>query len=65
MESSSRGQLLLRCICAYVELDVLASFDIHTDETIAFGRGVADEFIKLANVSYLPKTLGVVIANLT
>lgn len=65
VESGSRGQLLLRCIRAYVELDVLASFDIHTDETIAFGRGVADKFIKLANVSHLPKTLGVVIANLT
>ena len=65
VESSSCGQLLLCCIRAYVELDVLALFDIHTDEIIAFGRGVADKFVKLANVSHLPKILGIVIANLT
>ena len=34
-------------------------------ETIAFSQGMADKFIKLANVSHLPKTLGVIIANLT
>ena len=62
VESGSCGQLLLRCICAYVKLDVLASFDINMDETIAFGQGVADKFIKLANVSHLPKPLGIVIA---
>ena len=40
--SSNRGKLLLCCIRAYVELDALASFDLHTDRTIAFGRMVAD-----------------------
>ena len=34
VESGSRGQLLLRCIPAYVKLDVLVLFNIHTDETV-------------------------------
>ena len=50
-ESSDRGKLLLCCVCAYVELDLLASFDIHTDETVQFGRQVADRFVELVNVS--------------
>ena len=52
VDSGPRGQLLLCCVRAYVELDVLASLDIHTDETIAFGREVANRFLKLANVSH-------------
>jgi len=52
-ESGGRGVLLLRCVRAYVELDLLASFDVHTDQTIVFGRAVLDRFVKLANVSYL------------
>ena len=52
VNSGDRGKLLLRCVRAYVELDTLASFEVHTDQTIAFGRTVADQFIKLANVSH-------------
>lgn len=51
--SGDRGRLLLRCVRAYVELDLLASFDVHTDETITFGRAALNQFIKLANVRYL------------
>ena len=53
VESGDRGKLLLRCVRAYVELDILARFDIHTDQTIAFGRSVLDKFVKLANVRFL------------
>lgn len=48
-----RGYRLLRCVRAYVELDVLASFELHTDETIRYGKTVAERFVKLANVSHL------------
>ena len=52
-ESGDRGILLLRCVRTYAELDLLASFDVHTDQTITFGRARLDRFVKLANVSYL------------
>lgn len=42
---------LLACIRAYVELDVLASFDLHTDTTIKYGRKMEEKFFKLAHVS--------------
>ena len=47
------GRRLLRCIRAYVELDLLASFDVHTDKTIEYGRAVVTRFSKLMNVSQL------------
>ena len=47
------GHCLLRCIRAYVELDLLASFEVHTEGTIKRGRMVAERFVKLANVSDL------------
>jgi microcystin degradation protein MlrC len=46
-----KGCRLLRCVRAYVELDILASFDVHTDITIQLGRAAAARFFKLANVS--------------
>ena len=52
-ESGDRGILLLRCVRAYVELDLLASFDVHTDQTITFGREILDQFVELVNVSHL------------
>ena len=48
---SADGRRLLSCIHAYVELDLLASFDVHTEETIKYGGKVAKNFLKLANVS--------------
>lgn len=50
-EDDEKGQLLLRCVRAYVELDLLASLEVHTEETIRYGRKVAVKFMKLANVS--------------
>ena len=52
-EDDEKGRLLLRCIRAYVELDILASFEVHTDETIGWGKKVVDRFVKLANVNNL------------
>lgn len=52
VDSGDRGKLLLRCVRVYVELDLLVSFDVHTDETIGFGRKIADSFFKLANVRH-------------
>ena len=46
-----QGRRLLCCTRAYVELDLLASFDVHTDITIKQGRAAAKKFSKLANVS--------------
>ena len=43
------GYRLLRCIRAYVELDLLASFDVHTDGTIERGRMV----VSLGTNTYL------------
>lgn len=45
------GRRLLACIRAYVELDVLASLDLHTDTTVKYGRKVEEKFFKLAHVS--------------
>jgi len=50
LEEQEGGLTLLRCVRAYVELDLLASFDVHTDETIKWGRMVVTKFVKLANV---------------
>jgi len=52
-ESGDRGTLLLRCVLAYVKLDILASFDVHTEESITSGRRILNQFVKLANVRNL------------
>ena len=44
------GRRLLRCTRAYVELDVLASLDVHSDITIEGGKEIARKFFKLADV---------------
>jgi len=62
-EDEADGLLLLRCVRAYVELDLLASFELHTEETIKIGRMAADKFSKLVNVSYLSSTPKNPIAN--
>jgi hypothetical protein len=63
VNSGERGILLLRCIRAYVELDILASFTVHTDDTISFGRSVAKRFFKLANVRCYKSIFYVIITN--
>ena len=52
-EADEDGHRLLRCIRAYVELDLLASFEVNMEDTIKCGRAVANRFVKLANVSHL------------
>ena len=52
-ESDEKGQLLLRCIWAYVELDLLASFEVHSESTITYGRLMVEKFMKLANIGRL------------
>jgi hypothetical protein len=41
---------LLRCVRTYVELDMLASLEVHSDLTIEYGRETAKKFFKLAHV---------------
>lgn len=52
-ETDEDGRLLLRCVRAYVEIDVLASFELHSEKTIEYGRAAVEKFVKLANVSRL------------
>ena len=49
--ADKHGLQLLRCVRAYVELDVLASFDVHTDQSIKRGQKTVKKFVTLANVS--------------
>ena len=56
LEADERGQRLLCCVRAYVEMDILVSFEVHTDDTIKYGRKLVDKFAKLANVSHLLPT---------
>ena len=58
-ETDEEGRLLLRCVRAYVEMDILASFEVHTDDTIKYGRKMIDKFAKLANVSHPPPLGGI------
>ncbi|KAG2028914.1 hypothetical protein BDR03DRAFT_988094, partial [Suillus americanus] len=44
---SKLGYLLLPCIHYYIELDIYASFKVHTEETIAAGRVALDKFLEL------------------
>ena len=59
------GLSLLCCIRAYVEIDILASFEVHTDVTIQQGRTAVANFVKLANVSYLFWTRNNTLSSLT
>ncbi|THH15028.1 hypothetical protein EW146_g5390 [Bondarzewia mesenterica] len=44
MHSNKQGYLLLRCIRIYLVLDMYASLDVHTDETIAAGERALLQF---------------------
>ena len=52
-ESSDHGILLLCCVWVYIELNLLVSFDVYTDQTIMFGQERLDQFVKLVNMSHL------------
>lgn len=45
--------LLLRCICAYLEVDLYAALEVHTTETIAAGQEALQYFSELMNVCLL------------
>ncbi|THH17255.1 hypothetical protein EUX98_g9164 [Antrodiella citrinella] len=47
MEESPAGYLLLRLIRSYLTLDVLLSFEVHTEETIKMGE---DELLKFSDL---------------
>jgi len=57
--SSKLGYLLLRCIRYYIELDMYASMEVHTEDTIAAGRQALQDFSDLMDVCIIlsPKTL--------
>ena len=63
LEADDKGLCLLCCIRAYVELDLLASFDVHTDETIKYGKVIAEKFVKLANARRISRSRNFTIAN--
>lgn len=52
------GRDLLCAVRAYVELDLLASFEVHTELSVKRGRKVAKKFWELAHVNSLscPRT---------
>lgn len=45
------GHLLLCCIRYYIEFDVYASFEVHTEETITAGRLALQKFSEIMDVS--------------
>jgi hypothetical protein len=49
--SSGLGYLLLRCIRHYVDFDMYAALDVHTEDTISAGRQALSEFSTLMDVS--------------
>ncbi|KAG2351136.1 hypothetical protein BDR07DRAFT_1502501 [Suillus spraguei] len=49
------GYLLLRCICLYIEVDMYASLEVHTSDTICEGRNVVQMFSGFLK-QYIDKT---------
>jgi hypothetical protein len=47
---SELGYLLLRCIRRYVDLDIYAALEVHTEDTIAAGRDALSQFSTLMDV---------------
>jgi hypothetical protein len=47
-----RGNLLLRCVRAFIELDTLSSFEVQMESTIRAGKSAAKKFSTLARVRY-------------
>ncbi|KAG1893170.1 uncharacterized protein F5891DRAFT_1196801 [Suillus fuscotomentosus] len=53
LKSKSKiGYLLLRCIHYYLELNIYASFKVHTKETIVAGRATLVKFSELMDISF-------------
>ena len=47
------GYLLLKALRCYLEVDIYASLEVHTEETIASGREKLAHFYELITVSSL------------
>lgn len=47
------GYLLLRCVRLYIELDMYASLEVHTAETISSGRHTHCAFSAILQVCYM------------
>ena len=45
------GYLLLKALRCFIEVDIYASLEVHTEETIALGREKLVHFYELMNVS--------------
>jgi hypothetical protein len=48
--NSELGHLLLCCIRCYVDLDIDAALEVHTEDTIAAGRDALSQFSTLMDV---------------
>ncbi|KAG2336213.1 hypothetical protein BDR05DRAFT_1006072 [Suillus weaverae] len=53
--NSELGYLLLCCICCYVDLDIYAALEVHTEDTIAAGRDALSQFSTLMDL-YIKKS---------
>ncbi|KAG1901334.1 uncharacterized protein F5891DRAFT_1128092 [Suillus fuscotomentosus] len=53
--NSELGYLLLRCICCYVDLDIYAALEVHTEDTTAAGRDALSRFSMLMDL-YIEKS---------
>ncbi|KAG2142988.1 hypothetical protein DEU56DRAFT_870535 [Suillus clintonianus] len=53
---SENGYLLLRCICLFVEFDIYASLEVHTEDTIATRRETLCKFVVLLD-EYITKSV--------
>jgi hypothetical protein len=52
-EEETPGYLLLKALRSHIEVDIYASFEVHTEETIASGRERLAKFYELMGVSHL------------
>lgn len=52
-EDDPTAYLLLRALRSYIEVDIYASFEVHTEKTIASGRERLGQFFELIGVSLL------------
>ncbi|KAG1808053.1 uncharacterized protein BJ212DRAFT_1485330 [Suillus subaureus] len=57
-EDCMLGYLLLQCICLYIEVDMYASLEVHTSDTICEGRNVVQMFSGFLK-QYIDKTVDI------
>lgn len=52
-QQHSTGYQLLKCICAFQDLDMFASFEVHTEDTLVAGHTALKAFHDLMAVTSL------------